>query len=262
MMQRSLTVPLLPCRLLDESIPFYEALGFTRTFRQDRPNPAAALKLDSINIHLFGIDGFDPADSYGSALILVSDPDQLYRSFAAGLRDLFGKLPAAGIPRILRPRKRHGITYGFSVVDPGGNWLRFAKLDDNEVEDEQDAPATGLAKVIENAGRMGDSLGDEATAIRLLTNGLTRHPDAPVLERVRALLYRAQLAVRTENAPLARTSFETALGIDLNPDEQTAVAEEVSHTEELLELTTEQPNEIGESAEDASASFRKDSFPR
>lgn len=239
-MQRSLTIPLLPCRLLDESISFYEALGFTRTYRQEKPNPYAAVQLDSIGIHLFGIDGFVPADSYGSALILVSDPDELYRAFAAGLRGTYGKLPAAGIPRILRPRKRHGTTYGFTVVDPGGNWLRFGTLAADEGEDEQDSPATGLAKVIENAGRMGDARGDEDIAIRLLTKGLARHPNAPALDRVRALLYLAQLGVRRQDAPLARTSFTTAMGIDLTPDDRTAVAEEIADTAELLELLTEQ----------------------
>lgn len=56
--------PILPCRELDESISFYETLGFKRTYRQVRPNPYAVVALEDIQIHLAGIDGFNPADSY------------------------------------------------------------------------------------------------------------------------------------------------------------------------------------------------------
>jgi hypothetical protein len=233
MTQRSLTIPLLPCRSLDEAIPFYEALGFTRTYRQDRPYPAAGLVLDDINIHLFGIDGFVPEDSYGSALIMLFDPDQTYRAFAAGLRDAYGKLPAAGIPRILRPRKRQGTTYGFTIVDPGGNWLRFGKLASGDEPDEE--TTTGLARVIENAARQGDSRGDEATAIRLLTAGLARHSDAPPLERFRALLYLSELGVRTGDPNLARDSLHAAGEVNLDPDQEATVAEELAHATHLVE---------------------------
>ncbi len=99
--------------------PFYEALGFERTYRQERPNPYAVVARQDINIHLFGIDGFAPEVSYGSVILLVPTPDGLYRAFAAGLRAAYVKLPAAGIPLILRPRKRHGTVYGFTTVDPG-----------------------------------------------------------------------------------------------------------------------------------------------
>ena len=111
--------PILPCRDLDISIRFYEALGFVRSYRQERPNPYAVVSRDDIHIHLFTIDGFDPEQSYGSVIIAVPDADELYEAFAAGLRAAYGKLPSAGIPRILRPRKREGTVRGFTVIDPG-----------------------------------------------------------------------------------------------------------------------------------------------
>ena len=147
-MANARTYPCLPCADLDESIAFYESLGFTRTYRQVRPNPYAVVTLEDIHIHLFGIDGFDPADSYGSVIVVVPDPDALYRDFAAGLRKARGKLPVAGIPRILRPRTRYGTVRGFTVVDPGGNWLRISKI--GETEQEATAgKADGLAQILE-----------------------------------------------------------------------------------------------------------------
>ena len=147
--------PLLPCRDIDEAIAFYEALGFTRTYRQVRPNPHAVVERGELAVHLFGMDGFDPAGSYGSVIITVPDPDALYAAFAAGLRAAYGHLPVAGIPRMVRPRKRWGTVYGFSVVDVGGNWLRISKTGDREAA--PDATEPGLARSIEVAARLADA---------------------------------------------------------------------------------------------------------
>lgn len=72
---KAMTIPILPCADLDESISFYEALGFERTYRQRRPNPYAVLELGDIRLHLFGLEDFDPETSYASAIIAVTDPD-------------------------------------------------------------------------------------------------------------------------------------------------------------------------------------------
>ena len=227
------TYPCLPCRELDESIAFYETLGFKKTYRQVRPNPYAVVALEDIHIHLFGIDGFNPADSYGTVIIAVPDPDSLYHAFAAGLRKRHGKLPVAGIPRILRPRKKYGTVRGFSVVDPGGNWLRVYKLGDTEEEDSAEK-AEGLTQIIYVAARLGDAHGDEALALKTLENGLARFPNASAMELARAHLYRAELAVRTRNHELARSSLAKAKSLELTNDEKAALADEFAHATELV----------------------------
>jgi catechol 2,3-dioxygenase-like lactoylglutathione lyase family enzyme len=225
--------PILPCTELDESIAFYETLGFKRTYRQVRPNPSAVVALEDIQIHLFGMEGFDPAQSYGSVIIAVPDPDRLYQDFAAGLRNAYGKLPVAGIPRILRPRKKYGTVRGFTVIDPGGNWLRIYKLGDTEQEDSAEK-TKGLAQVIYVAARLGDAHGDEAQALKTLENGLTRFPEAPAIERAKAYLYRAELAVRTKDYELARSSFLAAETLELNDTEKATLDEEFAHVRELV----------------------------
>ena len=55
--------PILPCRDLDEAIGFYEALGFERLYRQIRPNPPAVVARDELQVHLAGIENFDPEGS-------------------------------------------------------------------------------------------------------------------------------------------------------------------------------------------------------
>src|SRR5262245_1742511 len=236
------TYPCLPCRELDEAIDFYKALGFTRTYRQLRPNPYAVDVRDDLQIHLFGMPEFDPEQSYGSVIVVVPDPDALYHSFAEGLRKAYGKLPVAGIPRILRPRKKYGAVYGFSVVDVGGNWLRISKAGDqpsSEVADEAGTKTSGLAKILEVAARLGDAHGDEAAALKTLESGLSRYPDAPIVDRARAILFRAELAVRLGARSLAQSSLSMALSLKMDDDVKASLANELAQTIELVSVFTE-----------------------
>lgn len=225
--------PLLPCRDIDEAIAFYESIGFKKTYRQVRPNPSAVVALEDIQIHLFGMEGFNPEDSYGSVIITVPDPDGLYHSFAAGLRKVHGKLLVSGIPRMTRPRKKFGTVRGFSVVDPGGNWLRIYKLGETEEKDSAEK-AEGLAQIIYVATRLGDARGDEALALKTLENGLTRFPDSPAIDLAKAYLYRAELAIRTNDPELARSSLTKAQSLELTDDERVGLDEEFSHVIELV----------------------------
>ena len=232
-MANEVTYPALPCRTLDDSIPFYEALGFVRTYRQERPNPYAVVSREDFHVHLFGMEGFEPEHSYATVIVAVPDPDQMYEDFAAGLRVLYGKLPVAGIPRITRPRKREGTVRVFSLIDPGGNWLRISKLGDTE-EQAKEEKMTGLARVINNAARQADAHGDHAFALKLLDNGLAKFTDAPLLDRARALLYRAELAVRSGDRSGAAGSLSEAVALDLSEAERSAIASELAHTTEVV----------------------------
>jgi catechol 2,3-dioxygenase-like lactoylglutathione lyase family enzyme len=227
------TYPCLPCRDIDESITFYESIGFKKTYRQVRPNPYAVVALEEIQIHLFGMEGFDPAQSYGSVIVAVPDPDSLYHDFAAALRKAYGKLPVAGIPRMTRPRKKYGTVHGFSVVDPGGNWLRIYKLGESEEKDSAEK-AEGLAQIIYVAARLGDAHGDEGLALKTLENGLTRFADSPAIDLARAYLYRAELAIRINNSELARSSLSAAELLELTDDEKASLTDEFAHVTELV----------------------------
>jgi len=224
--------PILPCPDIDEAIAFYEALGFERTYRQVRPNPHAVVARGDLAIHLAGIEGFDPEQSYASVIIVVSDPDALYSSFAAGLRAAYGRLPVSGIPRMVRPRKRWGTVYGFSVVDVGGNWLRISRIGDTE--DSVDEAGPGLARAVEVAARLADAHGDDAGGLATLERALAKHSDAPRSERARALAYRADLAVRLDRRPLARASLDEIATLDLDDDERASLEADIDHVEALL----------------------------
>lgn len=139
----------------------------------------------------------------------------------------------AGIPRILQPRKRFGTVRGFSVVDIGGNWLRISKSDDKRTTDEE-AEGSGLSGFIDVAARLGDAHGDEVNALRTLEIGLKRFPDAPVLDRARAFLYRAELAIWLNQQALARTSMASIRKLKLSNDERASLAAELAQSSKLV----------------------------
>ncbi|SFT53860.1 hypothetical protein SAMN05660657_01461 [Geodermatophilus amargosae] len=198
------TVPLLPCGAIDEVQDFAVALGFTTTYRQRRPNPYLAVRREDLDLHWFEQPGHRPEDSYGSCLVVVDDPAELFEAFAAGLRARHGRLPLTGFPRITRPRPRRnadGLT-GFSLVDPGGNWIRVVRGGAAGPE-----PSSRLARSLADAVVAADSRGDVDQAARLLAGALRRAPDADPVERVEALAFLAELSVRRGDPGAARTAL-------------------------------------------------------
>jgi hypothetical protein len=74
-------------------------------------------------------------------------------------------------------------------------------------------------------------------ALKTLENGLMRYTEAPPLDRARAYLYRAELAVRLSNHELAHSSLAAATSLALTEDERAALADEVAQVTELVDQT-------------------------
>jgi hypothetical protein len=236
-MANEVTVPLLPCRSIDDMIEFYTMLGFEQTYHQVVPNPYVALKREDINLHFFGMPDFKPEDSYGTCLVVVPDTGELYRAFAAAMRAAHGKLLVSGIPRMTRPRKRKnaGGLSGFAVIDPGGNWIRItaATVD----PDEPEAPSGKLAAILQNAVVMGDSHGYDVRAAQILDGALARDQDtASAIDLVEALTYRAELALRADDHAAAADAIARALAIPLSEAERSRLAETLTSLDDLAAI--------------------------
>jgi hypothetical protein len=89
------------------------------------------------------------------------------------------------------------------------------------------------------AARLGDAHGDEALALKTLESGLARFPSADAAELARAHLYRAELALRTGDPVLARSSLKAAESLELTAEERSALADEFAHMTELLRQDVE-----------------------
>jgi len=230
-MANEVTVPLLPCASIDEVVSFYETLGFTRTYRQTKPNPYVVVRREDWELHFFGIDGFVAEDSYGSCVVQVPDTGVLHAAFSAGLRERYGKVPVSGIPRMTQPRRRKnsGNLAGFTVVDPGGNHIRIFPA-----APAAPAPEQGpLGVALDNAVVQGDSRGHHAQAAKILDGALARITDATATERVAALAYRVELAVALGDDARADETLTELRAIELTPAERERLAPTLAAAEEL-----------------------------
>jgi hypothetical protein len=148
---------------------------------------------------------------------MVRDTRELYQAFADGMRAARGKLLVAGIPRMTRPRKRKNADNhsGFTVIDPGGNWIRImaAKAEPDETQ----AVPSRLAKSLQNAVVMGDSHGYDVRAAQILDAALEREQEvASATDLLEVLAYRAELAVRVDDAAAAEDALTRARAITLS----------------------------------------------
>jgi hypothetical protein len=220
-MTNEVTVPLLPCASIDDIITFYGVLGFSTTYTQRKPYACVGLQREDLHLQFFEIAGFDPVQSYGSCIVLTSDIAELHRAFAAGMRAAYGKVLVSGMPRMTRPRARKNAdgVGGFSVIDPGGNWIRVFQKPAT-MPAPVPAPAGRLAKALANAVVLADSKGDVGQAVRILDSALARpQVDDDPVTHVEVLVYRAELALVLHDRETATEMLARVEHIALNADE-------------------------------------------
>jgi hypothetical protein len=225
-MTNEIAVPLLPCASIDDIAAFYGVLGFRTTYTQRKPNPCVGLQREDLHLQFFEIAGFDPEQSYGSCLVITPDIAEMHGAFAAGMRAAYGKILVSGIPRMTRPRARKNADGlgGFSVIDPGGNWIRVFQKPATTPTPAL-APAGRLAKVLANAIVLADSKGDAGQAARILDSALARpQADDDPVTHVEVLVYRAELAMALHDPETATEMLARVEHITLNADETARAA--------------------------------------
>lgn len=107
--------PILPARDLRRSRAFYESLGFTAGFHDDRYE---ILRRGALVVHLEPHDDLVPATNRTSCYWRVEDADALFQEFAA-----LG-LPSAGAPSLTQPFDEPWGMREFTLKDPAGNLIR------------------------------------------------------------------------------------------------------------------------------------------
>ena len=192
-------IPILPCRSIDDQIAFYEALGFEVTYRQQAPNMFAATQRGAIELQFFTMKGYEPADSYSTCYVLVSDVDTLYADFRAGLKQALGRVPSRGLPRIGPLRD---MSYGvrqFLLTDPGGDIIRIG----------QPLEADDAAKTAQPTPRLERAL--EAASLLMYSRATPRRrPGSSTMPFPRIPMPRTSSAFRREScAPMPPTPWVT-----------------------------------------------------
>ena len=228
------TIPILPTRSIDDTIAFYEALGFEVTYRQERPNIYAVVVRGGIELQFFVLKGLDPENTYSTCYVLVSDVDALYEAFAAGLRTALGRVPLRGIPRLGALRD---MTYGvrqFVVVDPGGNRIRIGQPID-EKPASRASEAGRLERAVVAATTLADSRDDAQAAADVLDSAFAADPPSEGALAVRALILRADVATRLGDTDQARRLIRQAEAISLTDEERRAIRDELRRMAELAD---------------------------
>ncbi|MGN9787140.1 glyoxalase [Nonomuraea sp. ZG12] len=227
-------VPLMPCASVEETLAFYEALGFVATYKQSKPYVYLALEWSGVHLH-FGPapKGLDPArEESGGCLVMVDAVAPYHAAFVAAMRRTHGKVLSSGLPRITRYRPGAS---RFTLIDPSGNSIIFIQRDEPaELEYGGSKKLTGLAKVLDNARILREFKNDDLQAFRALKSGVRRHgADAPVAELAIALCLLIDLAtVLGEPTDPWATDLRD---LELSPSDRQRIESELGHLAGLQE---------------------------
>ncbi|MEU7644749.1 bleomycin resistance protein [Streptomyces huasconensis] len=227
-------IPMLPCQSLQPVLDFYTALGFEVTFQQKSPNPYAVVVYGGIELHFFGMKGYDPTQSYSGCCVATDDVDTLHAAFRAGLKATYGKIPSRGLPRI-GPIK--DMSYGarqFLLSDPGGNCVRVAqKISENQHH--RPAPKETFARSLHYAAIFTHSREDPAGAAQIIDRVLGLEDERPTpLQEARLLLLRAEAAHQLGDDATAEHMLDTAAAVQLTEEQRDAVRGDLERLTELL----------------------------
>lgn len=196
------TIPALPCVSMDESLAFWEALGYEVTYRQQAPNPYAVIHYDDYDLHLYGLKGLEPAANYSTCLIVVSEVELLHEAFSERMRSALGKVPGRGFPRISRMKPGQS---RFTLTDVAGNSIIFIKRgpeDEAAAEEYKQEGLNPLQRAVALAARLSDFHTDDEMAAKALDSALARHTE-PAADYARALAARLELAEAMEDTQRA-----------------------------------------------------------
>ena len=226
-------IPILPCRSIDDQISFYESLGFEVTYRQKSPNVFAAIRRGAIELQFFTMKGYEPANSYSTCYVMVSDVDQLYADFRAGLKQSLDRIPTRGMPRI---GAIGDMSYGvrqFLLTDPGGNIIRIGQPLEETDAVVSDEPLSRLERALAAASLLLYSKVDPETAARVIDDALAGTPDPSDRLRVQAWVIRADAAHALGDNDLAASLLNQVEQVALDPADRAGLADELSRAEEL-----------------------------
>jgi catechol 2,3-dioxygenase-like lactoylglutathione lyase family enzyme len=117
-----MTIPVLPCGDLDDTLVFYGSLGFFLEYEQTEPDVYVIVQLEGAEIHFFGYEAVDPASSHAGCYLRVSDADALHARWSR-----LG-LPPEGIPRLSVIADMPWGMRELHLVDPSGNRVRVGHI--------------------------------------------------------------------------------------------------------------------------------------
>ncbi|GAB2772864.1 hypothetical protein GCM10027275_14760 [Rhabdobacter roseus] len=215
-----MTIPVLPCLSLDETLAFWQTLGYQVTYHQKSPYPYGVVEQGGYALHFRRVKGLNPAQSNSGCLVMVTDVERVHQDFSQRLRAQLGKVSSTGLPRLSRMRPGQS---RFTVTDPAGNYVIFINLGEQDTKTYQEADHPNLSplqKAIAVAVRLRDFKNDDPAAAKTLDVALRRAHDESRVDTAQALLMRAELALQLGDLEREHTCQAELRTLRLNPDEK------------------------------------------
>ena len=229
-----MTVPILFAASLDETLDFWEALGYEKTYYQKSPYGYAVMSRGEYGLHFIEQKSIKPEENPISCLVLVTDVEAVHQNFSKALKGKLGRVPNKGLPRITRIRP--GQTR-FTVTDPSGNSVTFIKFGDEDeemvVKSEQRGDQSLMEFAISRATRFRESKLDLSGAAKILDVALERHSDEAKILIARALLLRAEIALDVEETATASASLQKLRELPLSEEERASLSSEIERLSEI-----------------------------
>ena len=225
----SFTIPTLPCKSLDDTLTFWQALGFKVTYKQKAPNPYAVISYEGeYELHFFGLKKLKPEKNFITCLVMVPEVEQLHAKFSERLKTHLGKVPNRGFPRITRMKPKQT---RFTLTDVNGNsviFIKQGKEDEAAAQEYLQPGQTSLQKALSTAARLRDFHNDDAGAAKVLDSALRRVKDGTPVELAQILIARIELAVALEDPEKARALLTQFSKLELSDSERESLADELS----------------------------------
>jgi hypothetical protein len=194
------TIPILPCVSIEETLQFWQALGFEITYKQTHPYQYGVVERGGHQLHFGKLRGMEEANNfYTGCLIAVPNAGDVYHEIAQRLKQLIGRVPHAGIPRVSRMKPN---TTRFTLTDVSGNSIIFVSRNEQDQETWEKAEnkdQSKLQRAVAIAIRFRDYKNDDAAAIKTLDAALKRVSDENVMDIAEALIIRIELAESSDD---------------------------------------------------------------
>ncbi len=190
-----LTIPILPCVSVVETLDFWEMLGYTITYKQTRPYQYGVVERGGYALHFGYIKGMDKhTNAYTGCLVTVQDAAAVYSEFTDRFKQRTGKVPHTGIPRISRMKPG---TTRFTLTDASGNSMIFVSYGEQDQQDWEDADNRDqgrMKRALAVAKRFRDYKNDDDMAAQTLDVALKHRDGENRLEVAEVVVMRIELA--------------------------------------------------------------------
>lgn len=196
------TIPSLPCVDIEETLSFWEMLGFEISYKQTRPYQYGVVERGGFELHFGRVKGMEAERNlYNGCLIMVHDAEKVYEEFRQHFKENMGRIPHSGLPRI--SRMKPGATR-FTLTDISGNcviFINYGEEDQETWEKADDKNQTPLQKSVAAAIRFRDYKEDEKAAAKTIDAALKKATNELPSDFAEALIIRIDLAKVLNDLP-------------------------------------------------------------